>query len=298
MQMARAPGGTPPSTEAAHGCGPARETDPAVPRRLQPGRARTRWIPAGKAHRAADRRQVDRRGDRAPPGRQRDDERDPAPEAARRAVPGDPGLRPGPLRRGDALPGAADRALAAGVPLRARVHVPALRPHDRGRLAETRLAQRGRELPQRDLARHLRQARPRPRRADRTAEGGAQEVIWRCRDVTFDLTDRVLVMGIVNVTPDSFSDGGRYLDPGLAVARCHELLAEGADLLDLGGESTRPGSAEVTASEQWRRLEPVLTQVARARPHAVLSVDTRSAEVAGLALAAGARIVNDVSALS
>ena len=123
-------------------------------------------------------------------------------------------------------------------------------------------------------------------------------MIWRCRDVTFDLTDRVLVMGIVNVTPDSFSDGGRYLDPGLAVARCHELLAEGADLLDLGGESTRPGSADVPAAEQWRRLEPVLTAMTRERPEAAISVDTRSAEVAELALAAGARIVNDVSALA
>jgi len=102
----------------------------------------------------------------------------------------------------------------------------------------------------------------------------------------------------VNVTPDSFSDGGRYLDPGLAVARCHELLAEGADLLDLGGESTRPGSADVPAAEQWRRLEPVLTQVAKARPDAVISVDTRSAEVAEFALEAGVRIVNDVSALA
>lgn len=120
---------------------------------------------------------------------------------------------------------------------------------------------------------------------------------WRCRDITYDLTERVLVMGIVNVTPDSFSDGGRYLDPGLAVARCHELLAEGADVLDLGGESTRPGSAQVSAAEQWRRLEPVLTEVARARPDAVLSIDTRSAEVAERALGAGARIVNDVSAL-
>jgi dihydropteroate synthase len=122
-------------------------------------------------------------------------------------------------------------------------------------------------------------------------------VRWRCRDITYDLTERVLVMGIVNVTPDSFSDGGRYLDPGLAVARCHELLAEGADVLDLGGESTRPGSAQVSAAEQWRRLEPVLTEVARARPDAVLSIDTRSAEVAERALGAGARIVNDVSAL-
>jgi dihydropteroate synthase len=123
-------------------------------------------------------------------------------------------------------------------------------------------------------------------------------VIWRCRDVTFDVTDRVLVMGIVNVTPDSFSDAGRYLDPGAAVARCHELLAEGADLLDLGGESTRPGSAAVSADEQWRRLEPVLTRVADERPEAAISVDTRSADVAARALAAGARIVNDVSALA
>ena len=123
-------------------------------------------------------------------------------------------------------------------------------------------------------------------------------MLWRCRDITFDLTDRVLVMGIVNVTPDSFSDGGRYLDPGLALARCHELLAEGADLLDLGGESTRPGSAEVSADEQWRRLEPVLTRVVRERPEAAISIDTRSAQVAERSLAAGARIVNDVSALT
>jgi dihydropteroate synthase len=122
-------------------------------------------------------------------------------------------------------------------------------------------------------------------------------VIWRCRDVTFELDDRVLVMGIVNVTPDSFSDGGRYLDPGAAVGRCHELLAEGADILDLGGESTRPGSAAVSVDEQWRRLEPVLTRLARERPEAAISIDTRSAEVARRALGAGARVVNDVSAL-
>jgi len=123
-------------------------------------------------------------------------------------------------------------------------------------------------------------------------------VIWRCRDVTFLLTDRVLVMGIVNVTPDSFSDGARYLDAGAAVARCHDLLAEGADVLDLGGESTRPGAEAVEPDEQWRRLEPVLTRVMRERPEVVLSVDTRSADVARRALDAGARIVNDVSALA
>ena len=123
-------------------------------------------------------------------------------------------------------------------------------------------------------------------------------MIWRCGPVTFDLTDRVLVMGIVNVTPDSFSDGGRYLDAGAALARCHELLAEGADLLDLGGESTRPGSEAVAPEEQWRRLEPVLTRLAAERPEAAISIDTRSAAVAERALAAGARIVNDVSALA
>ena len=121
--------------------------------------------------------------------------------------------------------------------------------------------------------------------------------LWRCRDITYDLTHRVLVMGIVNVTPDSFSDGGRYLDPAPAVARCHELLDDGADVLDLGAESTRPGSPAVPAEEQWRRLEPVLTRLQRERPDAVLSCDTRDAAVADRALGAGVRIINDVSAL-
>ncbi len=123
-------------------------------------------------------------------------------------------------------------------------------------------------------------------------------MIWRCRDLALDLSDRVRVMGIVNVTPDSFSDGGRYLDPAAAIARCHELLAEGADLLDLGAESTRPGSLPVPADEQWRRLEPVLSSLHRERPEAVLSIDTRDASVAARALALGARVINDVSAVS
>jgi len=122
-------------------------------------------------------------------------------------------------------------------------------------------------------------------------------VIWRCRDVVHDLTDRVLVMGIVNVTPDSFSDGGRYLDPDAAVERAHRLLADGADLLDIGAESTRPGSAAVPPAEQWRRLAPVLARIRGDRPDAVLSVDTRSADVAERALGEGARVVNDVTAL-
>src|SRR5689334_4183568 len=118
----------------------------------------------------------------------------------------------------------------------------------------------------------------------------------RCRDVTFDLDARTLVMGIVNVTPDSFSDGGRYLDPVAAADRCRALVAEGADVVDLGAESTRPGAVAVPAAEQWRRLEPVFDRL-RDAPGIVLSVDTRSADVAERSLAAGARIVNDVSAL-
>jgi dihydropteroate synthase len=121
-------------------------------------------------------------------------------------------------------------------------------------------------------------------------------VRWHCRDRVFDLDgDRVLVMGVVNVTPDSFSDGGRFLDPDAAVAHGRRLLAEGADVLDVGAESTRPGSAPVPAAEQIRRLRPVLEGL-RSDGDPCLSVDTASAEVAGAALALGARIVNDVTA--
>ena len=125
-------------------------------------------------------------------------------------------------------------------------------------------------------------------------------MIWRCHDRTFDLLHRTLVMGIVNVTPDSFSDGGRYFDPAAAIARCHELLADGADLIDLGAESTRPGSLPVAAAEQTRRLAPVLEgirdEVAR-RPGVAISVDTAAAEVARDALTRGAHVINDISAL-
>jgi dihydropteroate synthase len=121
-------------------------------------------------------------------------------------------------------------------------------------------------------------------------------VIWRCRGFEFDLAQRTLVMGILNVTPDSFSDGGRYLEPDAAIARGRELFAQGADLLDVGAESTRPGSAPVAADEQIRRLDPVLRALAR-EPGAVLSVDTRSPEVAARALELGAHAINDVSAL-
>lgn len=103
-------------------------------------------------------------------------------------------------------------------------------------------------------------------------------------------------MGILNVTPDSFSDGGRYLDPAAACARAQAMVAEGADLIDVGGESTRPGAAPVTADEERRRILPVLHALAPTLPVPV-SVDTRKAVVAREAVAAGASLVNDITAL-
>ena len=105
------------------------------------------------------------------------------------------------------------------------------------------------------------------------------------------------VMGVVNVTPDSFSDGGRFLDPEAAVAHALRLAAEGADVLDFGGESTRPGAEPVPAEEERRRVVPVIERVAGAGVAAQLSIDTSKAEVAEAAIAAGATLVNDVTAL-
>jgi dihydropteroate synthase len=121
-------------------------------------------------------------------------------------------------------------------------------------------------------------------------------MIWRCRGRVFDLAARTAVMGIVNVTPDSFSDGGHAFAPADAIAHARRLLDEGADLLDVGAESTRPGAAPVPATEQVRRLAPVLDALAAAG--ACVSVDTSSAEVARDALARGAHVVNDVRALA
>ena len=106
---------------------------------------------------------------------------------------------------------------------------------------------------------------------------------------------RPAVMGVVNVTPDSFSDGGRFLDPGAAVAHGLELVAAGADLLDVGGESTRPGAEPVPVDEERRRVLPVVEQLAAAAGVPV-SIDTTKSVVAADALAAGATVVNDVSA--
>lgn len=119
---------------------------------------------------------------------------------------------------------------------------------------------------------------------------------WRCRDRSFDLESRTLVMGIVNVTPDSFSDGGRFAEPAAAIEHAHRLAAEGAEILDIGAESTRPGSLPVPAAEQLRRLLPVIAALAN-ETSICLSVDTRDAEVALESIAAGAACVNDISAL-
>jgi dihydropteroate synthase len=105
---------------------------------------------------------------------------------------------------------------------------------------------------------------------------------------------RPLIMAVVNVTPDSFSDGGQFDSPALAVAHGRRLMASGADLLDIGGESTRPGSQPVDPSEQWARIGAVVSRLAETA--VPLSIDTRSAEVAGRALTAGASVINDVSA--
>jgi dihydropteroate synthase len=109
--------------------------------------------------------------------------------------------------------------------------------------------------------------------------------------------ERPRIMGVVNVTPDSFSDGGRWLDPGAAVAHALELEAEGADILDIGGESTRPGAEPVGVEEELARVLPVIEALA-AEAKAPVSIDTRNAEVMRRAAEAGARIVNDVSALT
>jgi len=107
-------------------------------------------------------------------------------------------------------------------------------------------------------------------------------------------TDRPLVMGVINVTPDSFSDGGRHFDPGRAIAAGHAMLEAGADILDIGGESTRPGAKAVPAEEEMARILPVVRELAKAGP---VSVDTRNAATMRAALDAGAEIINDISAL-
>ncbi|MCL5269051.1 MAG: dihydropteroate synthase [bacterium] len=121
--------------------------------------------------------------------------------------------------------------------------------------------------------------------------------LWRCGGRQFDLARRVLVMGIVNVTPDSFSDGGRFAGVEPAVAHGRQLAAEGADILDVGGESTRPGAAPVSVEEELARVIPVIERLRAAAVGVPISIDTMKAEVARRAVAAGAAIINDIAAL-
>jgi dihydropteroate synthase len=121
--------------------------------------------------------------------------------------------------------------------------------------------------------------------------------IWRTNKGTVGV-DRPIVVGILNVTPDSFSDGGRYIDTESAVKHVEEMVASGADMIDVGGESTRPGLPnEVSVEEEWRRLQPVLDYLCRTHPSLPLSVDTTKSEIAERALDVGVWAVNDVSAL-
>jgi dihydropteroate synthase len=124
----------------------------------------------------------------------------------------------------------------------------------------------------------------------------AGEALWRCGSHVIPLRQRTLVMGIVNVTPDSFSDGGSYASVDDAVKHAIQMVADGADLLDVGGESTRPGSEAVPADEEQHRIVPVIQRITLDLPDTPVSVDTRKADVALAALDAGATIVNDISA--
>ncbi|NQX70510.1 dihydropteroate synthase [Paenibacillus alba] len=117
--------------------------------------------------------------------------------------------------------------------------------------------------------------------------------VLSCNGYELPIGDRTIIMGILNVTPDSFSDGGEYVRIEDALRRARQMVAEGADIIDIGGESTRPGSAVVTGEEEIRRVIPVIEALSREVP-VPISIDTYKADVAEQALAAGAHIINDV----
>ena len=118
---------------------------------------------------------------------------------------------------------------------------------------------------------------------------------WKLRSRALELGERTLTMGVLNVTPDSFSDGGEFFGAEAAAQRALSLLDAGADIVDIGGESTRPGAQAIGAQEEMDRVLPVIEAVLRARPECVISVDTYKAATARVAVAAGVEIVNDVS---
>src|SRR5437588_5725317 len=121
-----------------------------------------------------------------------------------------------------------------------------------------------------------------------------QKQEWKLARRSLPYGERTLVMGVLNVTPDSFSDGGQFFSLDKAIAHADQMISEGADIIDVGGESTRPGSEFVSEDEELRRVVPIIERLAASIP---VSIDTTKASVAHAALAAGAEIVNDISGL-
>ncbi|MDQ6623508.1 MAG: dihydropteroate synthase [Verrucomicrobiota bacterium] len=120
-------------------------------------------------------------------------------------------------------------------------------------------------------------------------------LLWKLRERTLDLGERGLLMGVLNVTPDSFSDGGEFFDTERAVAHGLQMFSDGAQIIDVGGESTRPGAAGISADEELKRVLPVIDKLRSAAPEALISIDTSKAVVARAALDAGASIINDIT---
>lgn len=120
-------------------------------------------------------------------------------------------------------------------------------------------------------------------------------MLWKTRRTQLPIGDRTLIMGVLNVTPDSFSDGGRFLDVAAALRQGCLMAGQGADILDIGGESTRPGAAPVTAADELARVVPVIRALREALPGILISIDSSKSEVAAAALQAGADILNDVT---
>jgi dihydropteroate synthase len=118
---------------------------------------------------------------------------------------------------------------------------------------------------------------------------------FKCRGLEVDLKERSLIMGILNVTPDSFSDGNRFFTLDDALTQARKLIADGADIIDIGGESTRPGADKVTVDEERDRVLPVIRVLRREFPEMPISIDTYKAEIAAAAMAAGADLINDIS---
>ena len=118
------------------------------------------------------------------------------------------------------------------------------------------------------------------------------------QDWCLNIKRETLVMGIVNVTPDSFSDGGKFFSPEVAISHASKLIIQGADIIDIGGESTRPGAKLVSESEELKRVIPVIEKIRTDNPKILISIDTTKASVAKYAVEAGANIINDVSGLS